>query len=80
LCFEEVRKALQTSTSSVLAPPEGQEDKVLKKEGLSEVMISDLRDEFVIFELFGPKCCQVLSGALKPADVKGKDYKVVSQS
>lgn len=37
-------------------------------EDYSEVVISDLRDRFVVFELFGPKCCQVLNGALRAVD------------
>lgn len=73
LCFEEVRGALQSSTSSVLAPPHGKVREAIKAGDYSEVMISDLRDQFIIFELFGPKCCQVLSGALRPASGEYKE-------
>ena len=77
LCFEEVRSALQLSTSMVLAPAPGKDNAAKGSKDYAEILISDLRDQFVVFELFGPKCCQVLSGALKPAPRDKGDFEQV---
>lgn len=39
--------------------------------------MADLREQFNVFEIMGPKASQVLKGALKPADDKREDFKKV---
>lgn len=42
-----------------------------------EVEIADLREQFNVFEIMGPKASQVLKGALKPVDDNREDSKKV---
>lgn len=42
-----------------------------------EVEMADLREQFNVFELVGPKASQILKGALKPVDDKREDFKKV---
>lgn len=73
--FAEVHKTICEVTSTVLA-----EVKKSSQSGAEhEVEIVDLRKDFNIFEIMGPKSSQVIKGALKPvADDKRKEFKEVS--
>lgn len=42
-----------------------------------EVEMADLREQFNVFEIMGPKASQVLKGALKPVDDNREDFKKV---
>ena len=44
----------------------------------AEVEIADLREQFNIFDIVGPKSSQVIKGALKPVDDKREDFKKVA--
>ncbi|KAI0789808.1 ribonucleases P/MRP protein subunit POP1-domain-containing protein [Abortiporus biennis] len=66
--FDEVFLTLQTATSYALDAPH------------LEVQISDLREQFVTFEIMGPKSSQVLKGALKPViEDEREAFKAVSK-
>lgn len=58
LSFEAIHQSLQVSISKVL-------DEASKKGHTEEVELSDLRDELISFDIFGPRSNQVIAGALK---------------
>ncbi|KAI0352614.1 POP1-domain-containing protein [Trametes cingulata] len=64
----EVHGTLRLAASSVL-------DSAKQGGRLAEVEMADLREQFNVFEIMGPKASQVIKGALKPVDDKREDFK-----
>ncbi|KAI0670934.1 POP1-domain-containing protein [Trametes maxima] len=64
----EAHQTLRLASSSVL-------DAAKDAGRIEQVEMADLREEFNVFEIMGPKASQVLQGALKPVDDKRTEFK-----
>ncbi|KAI0821998.1 POP1-domain-containing protein [Trametes gibbosa] len=63
----EAHQALRHAASSAL-------DTAKEAGRCAEVQMADLREQFNVFEIMGPKASQVIKGALKPVDDQREDF------